>query len=253
VSWEAGFCDGLVKSRTIVCLLSRAGIKTQFEALVETSNCDNVLLEHRLALELQERGLIERIFPIFISDVDAITGEYGDYFLQNCHPRLAASSSVAVASVEAKLQEHLERQGLGLPFRDTMSVKQVLDGVCISQGGKVFGGSLVAEQDRLVDLVKLMVLDMDTTTAAAAVASAAAAAGTSSLSTALVISAAVASTAFSSLPTQPSPQAIIISELERRIKKAEEAAIRLTKEKVDLAKERDALALVAKQAGTSAP
>lgn len=86
VSWEIGFCDGLVKSRVFKPILSRRGIKDKFDKLTEASGCDNVQLEHRLALELSQRGFTERIFPIFVGDVDATTGALGHYFRQGCQP-----------------------------------------------------------------------------------------------------------------------------------------------------------------------
>ena len=68
--WEEGFCQGLIKSRAFVPLLSRGAIKNptvpwqNFENLTEGSRCDNVFLEHRLALELREMGFIEKIYPV---------------------------------------------------------------------------------------------------------------------------------------------------------------------------------------------
>jgi len=137
VSWEEGFCDGLIKSRCFVPIVSRAAIKSQFESLVESSDCDNVLLEHRLALELAQRGLVVRIFPLMIGDVDAATGAYSHYFRSGCAPSPAASC--VVASVEKKLVEHLERQALGVPLRVGASVKSVIDEIFINLGGFVQG------------------------------------------------------------------------------------------------------------------
>ena len=57
--WEAGFCEGLAKSDVFVPLLSRAAINhptiawQNFGKLTAESRCDNVFLEHRLALELR--------------------------------------------------------------------------------------------------------------------------------------------------------------------------------------------------------
>ena len=53
VPWKEGFCNGLVNSRTFVCLLSRNAInhptsaRQSFPMLTEASACDNVLLEYR--------------------------------------------------------------------------------------------------------------------------------------------------------------------------------------------------------------
>jgi len=57
--WEEGFCEGLAKSDVFVPLLSRAAINhptipwQNFGKLTAESRCDNVFLEHRLALELR--------------------------------------------------------------------------------------------------------------------------------------------------------------------------------------------------------
>ena len=162
VPWEEGFCDGLVKSRAFVPLLSRAAInhpsipKQNFCRLTEESLCDNVLLESRLALELRDRGLIEKIFPIMIGDKQyskeyAIMSDsvdlrmkdrsvksfvYSDYFLSGCHPR---APNLVVAAVEAKLWFHLERQGLGAPLRESLSVSDILNELTANQGGHVKG------------------------------------------------------------------------------------------------------------------
>ena len=105
VDWEQGFCEGLVSSRAFVPLLSRDAINhpeknlQNFSKLTADSKCDKVFLEHRLAVELQGLGLTEKLFPIFIGDLDATTSEYSDYFKSGCHPTL---SEVTVKSVEEK-------------------------------------------------------------------------------------------------------------------------------------------------------
>ena len=56
-SWEDGFCDGLLKSRIFLPILSRGAINhpdkswQNFSQLTADSNCDNVLLEHLLSLD----------------------------------------------------------------------------------------------------------------------------------------------------------------------------------------------------------
>jgi len=156
VSWEAGFCAGLVKSRCFVPLLSKAAIKDRFEALTEDSRCDNVLLEYRLSIELIDRGLLERIYPIMIGDMDA-SGKYGNYF-QGCHPN---TPMIAVRAVEHKLAEHLEGQGLGLALRD-MTVRQVMDAITVNQGGFVQGttGPQALLEEQAV-LIEKMVRELD--------------------------------------------------------------------------------------------
>ena len=143
LSWEEGFCDGLIKSRCFVPVISRAGIKTQFENLRDTSECDNVLLEHRFALELNARGLMERIFPLFVGELDAATGERGHFFRSGCN--LEPLSTAVVASVEDKLLRHLDRQALGMPFTEDKSVREVWLGVTSNLGGFVVGFGEVGE------------------------------------------------------------------------------------------------------------
>jgi hypothetical protein len=129
-NWKEGFCAGLVSSRTFVCLLSRGAInhptneRQSFATLKEDSAGDNVLLEHRLALELVDRRLVELVAPILVGDElpgssggegssgDALRGAvHGDYFRGGCAP--SSVPAVVVASVEAELGEQLDRAGLG--------------------------------------------------------------------------------------------------------------------------------------------
>jgi len=151
VDWEVGFCDGLVRSRCFVPVLSRAGIEARFAALHEDSYCDNVLLEYRLAVELQRRGLVQRLFPVFVGDEAKASFGYDKYY-----PAPTASQSHVVA-VEDKLRQHLDRQGLGAPIETRPSVAQVLGRITKCQGGFVVGeGSLEALLAPLADRVKDM-------------------------------------------------------------------------------------------------
>eukprot|EP00607_Mallomonas_marina_P010574 CAMPEP_0182422392 /NCGR_PEP_ID=MMETSP1167-20130531/8069_1 /TAXON_ID=2988 /ORGANISM="Mallomonas Sp, Strain CCMP3275" /LENGTH=705 /DNA_ID=CAMNT_0024600411 /DNA_START=348 /DNA_END=2465 /DNA_ORIENTATION=- len=137
-NWEEGFCSGLVGSATFVCLLSREAIKSEsrsyqnFETLKEDSRCDNVLLEWRLALDLKERGMIEGIFPVMIGDKDA-NGFYSNYFGSGCHPALLPD--IVVESIESKVRDHLDREGLGLPYKETQTVKSIVTDITSNQGG----------------------------------------------------------------------------------------------------------------------
>ena len=136
-NWEEGFCSGLVSSRCLVCLLSRDSIKSptrdwhNFEKLTEGCKCDNVLLEWRLALELKERAMIEGIFPVMIGD-KGIDGTYSNYFTSSCNP---SPPDIVVNALEAKLHEHLGREGLGSPYVDQASVKSICTAILANQGG----------------------------------------------------------------------------------------------------------------------
>ena len=151
VDWEEGFCEGLIKSKAFVALMSRGGL-LNFEHLTESSSCDNVLLEYRLALELQSFNLLEAVFPVMIGDssVDSLDPRactYTDYFKSGCSPKCP---DIFVASVEEKLREHLNNQGLGDPVSSTRSVKDIFQALTTHQGGFIYG----AAGDAFTDVVR---------------------------------------------------------------------------------------------------
>jgi hypothetical protein len=125
-------------------LLSRDAINhpdkdwQNFSKLTADSKCDNVFLEHRLAVELQGLGLIEKVFPVFIGDVDAATGQYGNYYGGKCNPSLP---SVAVKSVEEKILHHMESQALGTPLEPDRTVLSVVTAITACQGHFIEGAA----------------------------------------------------------------------------------------------------------------
>jgi len=73
----------------------------------------------------------------------------------------APASAACVQSVETKLVQHLEAQGLGLPLKAAPSVRDVLASILINQGGKVLGaGTMGSILDGLADRVQAMVADL---------------------------------------------------------------------------------------------
>lgn len=142
VPWEEGFCDGLMKCKSFVPLLSRSALKG-FEDLNEHSRCDNVLLEFRMAQELRAAGFIDKIFPVMIGDRDVIECDdevhymYNDYLKNDCHPRSVPSCSVL--SVENKLRAHFDNTALGAPFVSERSVSGILSDIMANQGGFIKG------------------------------------------------------------------------------------------------------------------
>ena len=60
-------------------------------------------------------------------------------FTSGCHPELTNVSSVIVQSVEAKMTHHLERECLGSPLLEQMSVKAIVDAITINQGFSLEG------------------------------------------------------------------------------------------------------------------
>eukprot|EP01035_Chromulina_nebulosa_P023920 gene23920-biopygen15635 len=170
VPWQEGFCDGLVKSLVFLPILSRDAInnssveKQNFTLLSRSSNCDNLLLEHRLALEFLERGLLESIYPVLVGDIvtnTTITGtgtgnndSYTDYFLTDCHPK--CTNHLVVESVETALQEHLSRLCFGTPLLENMFVPVILDHIVKNQGGLVEGPSDIAFDAIIDDMLSIV-------------------------------------------------------------------------------------------------
>ena len=65
--FEEGFADGVFASSVFVPIVSK-GALAPYATMVPSSRCDNALLEHVLALELQKRGKIKAIYPIFVGE-----------------------------------------------------------------------------------------------------------------------------------------------------------------------------------------
>lgn len=110
----------------------------------------------RLALELQSRDLVEKIYPVFIGDrilecespgslssslssVASVSADalYGHYFKDGCHPKI--NNDDVVASVEKQLRLHLERLCLGCPLLEEMSTSAVVKAIVKNQGNVVDG------------------------------------------------------------------------------------------------------------------
>ena len=159
VDWEQGFCEGLVSSRAFVPLLSRDAINhpekawQNFSTLTAESNCDNVFLEHRLAVELQGLGLIEKMFPVFIGNLDTTTSEYTHYFGSGCHPTLPEKS---IMSVEEKLRHHMESQALGTPVVPNRTVKSVVDAITACQGAFIVGPTDATFEAAVASIAKML-------------------------------------------------------------------------------------------------
>jgi len=149
-NWEEGFCDGLVQSRVFIALLSEAGLygngrsmRGNISKLTAASDCDNVILEQALALELKGRNLIERVAPVLI---DA---------------RLSAQRApmFSVNAIDERLAKHLQREGLGEPQSPGRSVKQIVAAILESEELKPSPAEATVEAARvgagaaLVDLL----------------------------------------------------------------------------------------------------
>ena len=117
---------------------------------------DNVALEHRLALDLRERGLIEKIYPIMIGDKTDDELSYKNYFASGCHPNLSALTTTVVASIESKVKEHLDKQSLGTPMLPEMPVTTILDRITCNQG-VIIEGFIENAFDGMIDIIVKMV------------------------------------------------------------------------------------------------
>jgi hypothetical protein len=126
VEWKEGFCAGLMNSRTFCPLLSKPAISNKevsyqnFANLKKDSRCDNVYLEHRLALELRGLGLIEQVFPMLIGDLnDDVYGVFTEADFPEC-------PDCGVDAVEEDVMLHMQRQALGSPQIPNRPVSAVM-------------------------------------------------------------------------------------------------------------------------------
>lgn len=147
-SWIEGFCDGLIKSRIFIPIISKSSINSEsakqsnFAELKADSKVDNVLLEYWLALELQHRGFVDKIYPLLVGtkglDENDDTKEvYGNFFKENGVPNL--EDEVVVKEVEDLLGVQLERMCLGSAILNSLSVGTILTTILKNQGRLIEG------------------------------------------------------------------------------------------------------------------
>jgi hypothetical protein len=165
-NWEEGFCDGLLNSKAFVCIISKDAINhpevpwQNFGNLTEQSRCDNVFLEHRLALELSSLGLLEFIFPVFVgnpvgpctSDPPAPAATYEAWNWSN----MPASPDTHVQQVEEKLIHHLDAMALGMPLTTNKTVKAVVGDITSNQGFFVQGEGVQAFKDAKNKIIEML-------------------------------------------------------------------------------------------------
>lgn len=160
--WEDGFCNGLVRSMIFLPIISRGAVnhpsspRQSFGTLVSDSPCDNVFLEHRLALELRERGLIEKIFPLFFGDQNS-EGTYSKYTFSGDYPCHPICSETIIESVECKVRTNLDKQGQGMPFFESQTVQEVMTEITCYQGAFI-EGDLVTSMGAAVEMVMDMLV-----------------------------------------------------------------------------------------------
>ncbi len=138
----------LSSSSIFLTVMSRNAINhkeldsNNFARLTEDSPCDEVLLEYRLALEFQTRGLVDNIYPVMVGDVvesrEGVEPKYNNYFGAGCHPGPLLDKEVQ--SVELECESLLADLYLGSSMRQGMTVKAMMQQITKNQG-KLFEGS----------------------------------------------------------------------------------------------------------------
>ena len=84
--------------------------------------------------------MLNGIFPVMVGDVTD-NGEYSNYFTSGCKP---SAPHVSLNELESKLREHLDREGLGYPYKDADTARSILDGILSNQGGFIEGDLSIA-------------------------------------------------------------------------------------------------------------
>jgi ankyrin repeat protein len=162
-NWKESFCAGLLNSGSFLCLLSKNGVynsnvlRQDFSRLEESSDCDNVLLEIRLALELKESFYLDRIIPVMVGDYDELKFEKYDWERNFPH-----GNDVVVKRLEESLTEELEIQGLGCSMLSSkpssITVKGLLTLLMVNHGVFLQGEKEKAIEE-LVENIAKMVLE----------------------------------------------------------------------------------------------
>ena len=70
------------------------------------------------------------------STTDSHSRSYSNYFKSGCNP---AAPDITIDVLENKLREHLDRESQGYPYKNSESVKSLLQTVLSNQGGFVEG------------------------------------------------------------------------------------------------------------------
>lgn len=154
--WEEEFTSALTDSRVFLCVLSQGAV-SNYPQLTAASDCDNVLLEHRMALELLTMGYMDKIVPVLVGSRDAAAGAYSDFFAPASRPDVTRMPDLSVAQVDEKLRLHMERECLGSPLRPQLSVKATYNEIMASNGKQLLGeegAAVSAVADAVVDIIQ---------------------------------------------------------------------------------------------------
>ena len=153
--WETGFANGLFGSRVFVPVLSKAAL-AGFANLEADSRCDNVLLEHVLALEQKRRGQLKAIFPVFVGETRADSSLMSDFFATGGLP--TCNLEVPVATVDEQARAHLSRRLGPVPEPELLQVEDRTPGGVLKQICKFQGGFIKGARDEALDAVAHQIL-----------------------------------------------------------------------------------------------
>ena len=102
--WDIAAFKGMLKSKIFIPLVSRGSLQ-RMATLDKGAACDNMYLEFVLALELRERGSLDKIFPLMLGDIDEANGRYSKFTFRGPNPCYPTSfPELVVESVDAKVR-----------------------------------------------------------------------------------------------------------------------------------------------------
>jgi hypothetical protein len=159
--WEEGFADGLCSANVFIPVLSRAALASCADLTAGSDTCDNLVLEHQLAIELEKRGQLRAIFPVFVGEIQSQNSDlYGNFFDDGGLPKCCDE---VVGRIEEKLTAHLSRLGKGAPRlpASERAVAATLKSIAEFQGA-VFQGSSADAMDEVVIRVRSLVMKLET-------------------------------------------------------------------------------------------
>lgn len=149
--------DALLNSNAFICLFSES-FPTQEDSILEGLALDQMLFDCRLALELQNIGLISTIFPVLRGSM--LSGYYIDMYeknLQNfCMP---SGPGTYLRSMQHEICQILESQSLGPPVCDNLTVGSTLKRVTEFNAIRI-KGEIKSDWENAVDIISsILVLD----------------------------------------------------------------------------------------------
>jgi len=165
--WEEGFADGLCSANVFIPVLSRAALASCADLTADSDTCDNLVLEHQLAIELEKRGQLRAIFPVFVGEIQSQNSDlYGNFFDDGGLPKCCDE---VVGRIEEKLTAHLSRLGKDAPRlpASERAVAATLKSIAEFQGA-FFQGSSADAMDEVVVRVRSLLMKLETEPSAGA-------------------------------------------------------------------------------------